>query len=153
MPRIGQGSGNMSCHQNFREHVMPPCVTSEDPCDSDTPGQCKRSDLHLTSSYLSLRLCLLYLFRSDRQYLQTDNYVEYKFQLSSGHLHLCLNLHSVKHTSTAADKPIRPAVQYNHSFIWGRFIQTLVLPQHGSVREETVYSICEDRTMIKQSKA
>ena len=30
-------------------------------------------------------------------------YVEDKFQLPSGHLHLCLNLHSVKHTSTAAD--------------------------------------------------
>ena len=69
-------------------------------------------------------------------------YVEDKFQLSSGHLHLCLNLHSVKHTSTAADKPIRPAVQYNHNFIWGRSIRTLVLSQHGSVREETVYSIC-----------
>jgi hypothetical protein len=30
-------------------------------------------------------------------------YVEDKFQLPSGRLHLCLNLHSVKHTSTAAD--------------------------------------------------
>ena len=30
-------------------------------------------------------------------------YKEDKFQLSSGRLHLCLNLHSVKHTSTAAD--------------------------------------------------
>ncbi len=43
---------------------------------------------------------------------------------------------------TAADKPIRPTAQYNHNFIWGRFIRTLVLSQHGSVREETVYSIC-----------
>jgi hypothetical protein len=64
-----------------------------------------RSDLHLTSSYVRPRLCLLYLFRSDRQYLQT--YVRRdKFQLSSGRLHLCLNLHSVKHTSTVADNPV-----------------------------------------------
>jgi hypothetical protein len=36
-------------------------------------------------------------------------YIEDKFLLSSGCLHLYLNLHSVKHTTTATDKPIRPA--------------------------------------------
>jgi hypothetical protein len=78
---------------------------------------------------------------NQRQCLQCT-YVEDKFQLSHGRLHLCLNLHSVKlHQPRLTNQFVQPrntiiiSCGVGSSEPWS-FDNTVV------VREETVYSIC-----------
>ena len=98
--RVTRTSGNTSCHTHFTV-----CHIWRSLCQWQA-GPMPRSDLHLTSSYLSPRLCLLYLFRSYRYGLAPFQVNHFCWRFISTFFIILYRLFIVPHKEEEAVAPL-----------------------------------------------